>query len=354
MGPRIAPNANIVLFEANSNGSDLYTAVNTARKYSNGSIVTSVVSMSWGGSENYFVEFAYDGYFKTYSSSHTGVTFVASTGDDGAPGIYPALSANVLAIGGTTLDIKDSSGTYNTESGWTGSGGGVSGYISRPSYQNAVQTNSYREIPDVSFDADPSSASWSTIHGMGGAGGVVERRRHQSFRPLLGRHDRHRQSIPRKCGFGNAQSLREFDPSSDASLRFCRIDDQLQSVRVLSRRYHRTVRLPDYTLLGGLRPMHGIGTPRCQSALARPGVQRNARHAGPCGRLRQRLSNTDNITNRNNHDTNSELQFTVSNTTSGATVTIYSDGTAIGSATASGTTTTITTSGSPTLADGAT
>ena len=103
----IAPNANIVLFEANSSGSDLYTAVNTARQYTNAQTPNvSVVSMSWGGSENYFVELLYDGYFKTYSSSHCGVTFVTSTGDSGAPGEYPADSPTVLAVGGTTLDIR--------------------------------------------------------------------------------------------------------------------------------------------------------------------------------------------------------------------------------------------------------
>ena len=34
---------------------------------------------------------------------HGGVTFVASSGDGGAPVSYPAASANVLSVGGTTL-----------------------------------------------------------------------------------------------------------------------------------------------------------------------------------------------------------------------------------------------------------
>ena len=46
------------------------------------------------------------------------------------------------------------------------------------------------------------------------------------------------------------------------------------------------------------------------------------------------------------------LQFAVSNTVSGATVTIYADDTAIGSVTATGTTTTVTTDGAHDLADG--
>ena len=96
----------------------------------------------------------------------------------------------------------------------------------------------------------------------------------------------------------------------------------------------------------------GIGTPLANLLL--PALAYSATPGTPdlVAAYDSGSSNTDNITNLNNHDTGSELQFTVSNTTSGATVTIYADGTAIGSATASGALTTITTTGSPTLADG--
>ena len=62
-------------------------------------------------------------------------------------------------------------------------------------------------------------------------------------------------------------------------------------------------------------------------------------------------SNSDNLTYRNNSSSN-VLKFTVTGTISGATVTVYADATAIGSATATGATTVVTTSGSYTLADG--
>jgi hypothetical protein len=61
---------------------------------------------------------------------------------------------------------------------------------------------------------------------------------------------------------------------------------------------------------------------------------------------------TDNLTNRNNSSAAKNLQFSVSGTVAGATVTIYAGGTAIGSAVASGTTTTVTTNGTTTLTDG--
>ena len=129
----IAPDANIILFEANSNSySDLLKAVSTAADYAG----VSVVSMSWGGGES-SSDTGYDSYFLT-PSGHQGVTFLAATGDDGTPANYPAFSPNVVAVGGTSLDIN-SSGTYISETPWDDSsgadGGGISVYESQPSYQ---------------------------------------------------------------------------------------------------------------------------------------------------------------------------------------------------------------------------
>ena len=64
------------------------------------------------------------------------------------------------------------------------------------------------------------------------------------------------------------------------------------------------------------------------------------------------ISNSDRITNRDNSTSSKTLQFLVSGTVSGATVTIYSSGTAIGSTVASGASTTVTTNGSYDLVDG--
>jgi V8-like Glu-specific endopeptidase len=156
----LAPKANILLVEANS-PNDLFTAVDFARKQPG----VSVVSMSFGGPE-FQQENQVDGIFNT-PIGHTGVTFVASTGDTGSPGGYPAYSPNVLAIGGTTLTV-DTSGTYQGETGWgyinssgkfEGSGGGISQLETQPVYQQGVvtQSNTRRTIPDVSLDADPAT-----------------------------------------------------------------------------------------------------------------------------------------------------------------------------------------------------
>ncbi|MEN6333265.1 MAG: S53 family peptidase, partial [Phycisphaerales bacterium] len=162
----VAPGANIILFEANSNStSDLMAAVNTARNYPG----VSVISLSWG-STDYGSGYLYDSYFTT-PSGHTGVTFLASSGDDGKPGIYPAYSPNVVAVGGTSLTVSGTN--YVSETAWSGSGGGQSSYESEPTYQNAFQSSGKRQMPDVSFDADPNSGvKFYDTYGFSGWGNI--------------------------------------------------------------------------------------------------------------------------------------------------------------------------------------
>lgn len=171
----MAPGANIVLVEANSNsGSDLYTAVNTARNMAG----VSVVSMSWGSGE-WSGETSYDSYFTT-PSGHQGVTFVASSGDSGSSGApeYGSVSPNVMAVGGTQLST-DGSGNYLGETGWSGSGGGISSYETRPSYQpstyyngTSTATSNMRMVPDVAYNA--SSSSPYAVYDTSGYSGWLE------------------------------------------------------------------------------------------------------------------------------------------------------------------------------------
>ena len=148
----IAPKANILLVEANSAYfSDLLAAVDYARRYTG----VVAVSMSWGGGD-FQGETDYDGYFTT-TSGHAGVTFLASSGDNGAPALYPCVSPNVVAVGGTTLSLNGQN--WYGESGWSGSGGGISNGESQPSYQKGVVTQSTtrRCTPDVSYDSNPAT-----------------------------------------------------------------------------------------------------------------------------------------------------------------------------------------------------
>ncbi len=110
--------------------------------------------MSWGSSE-FSSETAQDSVFTT-PSGHQGVTFLAATGDSGSPASYPAFSPNVVAVGGTSLYLN-SNNSYQSESVWSGSGGGASLYETEPAYQRSAQTTGKRTVPDVSFDANPNT-----------------------------------------------------------------------------------------------------------------------------------------------------------------------------------------------------
>ncbi len=99
-----------------------------------------------------------------------GVTVVASSGDlggyaDSAKPLvlqvnYPASDPDVTGVGGTTLRLN-TDGSVATETTWSGSGGGVSAYFSRPAWQTGtgVASGSKRLVPDVAAAADPSTGA---------------------------------------------------------------------------------------------------------------------------------------------------------------------------------------------------
>jgi subtilase family serine protease len=170
----LAPKATILLVEAGATSTSLLIAVNYARNYPG----VSVVSMSWGDPE-FAGESYYDSYFTT-PAGHAPVTFVASSGDYGAsPGpLWPAVSPNVLAVGGTSLYLT-SAGNYSSEVAWSGSTGGYSGsrfhytsHVAEPAYQYSAQHTGYRSSPDVSFDADRNTGYW--IYDSAGSYGWME------------------------------------------------------------------------------------------------------------------------------------------------------------------------------------
>ncbi len=163
----IAPGAKIAVVVAKSSSlSDLLGAVD----YAVNTVGAKQVSMSWGAGE-FRSETRNDSHF-----NKTGVAFFASSGDNGSGVLWPGVSPYVVSVGGTTLNI-DSTGTVISETAWSGSGGGVSIYESKPSYQNGWQSASKRTVPDVSYNADPNtgfpvytsnyngSAGWITVGG---------------------------------------------------------------------------------------------------------------------------------------------------------------------------------------------
>jgi hypothetical protein len=149
----IAYRAKILLVEARSaSDSDLLAAVDYARNYPG----VVAVSMSWGGPE-FSNEASFDSHFTT-PAGHVGVTFVASSGDHGGGSgpEWPSVSPNVLAVGGTMLNLSAQSG-YGGETSWTSSGGGLGRYEREPSFQMTVQSSGVRTAPDVAYDASPAT-----------------------------------------------------------------------------------------------------------------------------------------------------------------------------------------------------
>ena len=163
----MAPSAKIYLVEANSNS---FANLNAAIKKAAALPGVRAVSMSFGATEFSGVT--------SYESNwaQANVVFFASTGDTGGQKSWPALSPKVVAVGGTNL--TGSASTW-TEKAWSGSGGGVSSYFARPTYQNAVQAivGTKRGGPDISAVADPytgcavyaptsqTSSSWMVFGG---------------------------------------------------------------------------------------------------------------------------------------------------------------------------------------------
>lgn len=93
-----------------------------------------------------------------------GMTFVASSGDNGSDNTCvssPASAPHFVGVGGTTYTAASNPvGGYVSQSAWSGSGGGVSQIFAEPTYQTGVApANGGRNVPDVAFPADPNTGT---------------------------------------------------------------------------------------------------------------------------------------------------------------------------------------------------
>ena len=151
MASAACPTCKLVLVEADDDAGDgLYLA-------NDGAVVAgaAVVSNSWGG-----VEDGSEAGLETHFN-HTGVGYFASSGDDGfdeggqGPS-YPATSAHVTAVGGTTL-VQSSNARGWAEKAWVDGGSNCSTSIARPSFQPSISACSKRYGSDVSAVGDPNT-----------------------------------------------------------------------------------------------------------------------------------------------------------------------------------------------------
>lgn len=167
-----APAARIVSIMAKSAAfTDFQTAYNTVVTRNDG----HSVSTSWGACEKNMAAAqrqADDNIFA--NGAAVGQSWFAASGDSGSKdcgvragsqtGVdFPASSPYMMGVGGTHPNCSSGfvagnsvCGGYGSESGWSGSGGGVSVYYARPSWQTGCGANSgtARQVPDVALEAD--------------------------------------------------------------------------------------------------------------------------------------------------------------------------------------------------------
>lgn len=155
MAHTAAPSAHIYLVEANSSDyNDLFAAVTVAValvKAAGG----GEVSMSWGGSE-FSSETQSD---STFTGAN--VVFFASSGDSEGT-IYPSVSPNVVAVGGTTIARNPGTMAFESEVSWEDTGGGYSAVEPRPSFQSSISATvgTHRGVPDVAAVGNPRTGVW--------------------------------------------------------------------------------------------------------------------------------------------------------------------------------------------------
>jgi len=139
-------------------------------------LTVSVVSSSWGVCEADNSSAATTGEGAIFAQmAAQGMTVFAASGDNGTNDCRdgslsvddPASQPYVSGVGGTRLTVSGAN-AYASESIWnsggSGGGGGISAVWSRPAWQTGPgvansysNTNSFRQVPDVSADADPGT-----------------------------------------------------------------------------------------------------------------------------------------------------------------------------------------------------
>ena len=159
----LAPATSLYVYEFPDFTNDQYIIDAYEQVVSDG--FAGTVNSSFGGCEFSDLNLAQSSNQIALQGSALGITFHASTGDSGSATCgstsvsSPASAPYFTAIGGTSLYLDPSSGVVRREFGWSGSGGGVSGVFKEPSYQKGIANviPSGRNLPDVSFDADPGT-----------------------------------------------------------------------------------------------------------------------------------------------------------------------------------------------------
>lgn len=154
----VSPGATVYVIEAKSESQqDVRTALQTAQN-----LGVQVVSMPFGADET-----RSQNYGPPFTPS-SGVVWIAASGDSSRPS-FPATHPGVIAVGGTTAQLKTDN-TLQSEAAWESAGAGMSIVAEMPDFQKIpsvqkVNTTSYRSVPDVAFHANGAQIYSSVIGG---------------------------------------------------------------------------------------------------------------------------------------------------------------------------------------------
>ena len=184
----LAPGASIVLLTSpvsETQGVQGMPQFLRLEQYAVNNHLGAIISQSWGTTEETLFTPAgrqiLNGFNTFYQQAtlNDHITFIAAAGDSGVANVdvngntypfrtvgFPASSPWVTTVGGTTL-TANAYGNYASEKVWndgpgSASGGGYSHYFRLPAYQQSSQSapysaTGYRALPDVAYDADPST-----------------------------------------------------------------------------------------------------------------------------------------------------------------------------------------------------
>jgi kumamolisin len=167
----VAPGANIVVYFAPDTEQGFTDAINTASHDTTNN--PKSISISWGSPEDSTDDPPPTGWSDAgraavnnalKDAANLGVNVFVATGDDGSNDgardgkdhvDFPGASPWNIGVGGTTLQGP------GQETGWSGSGGGVSNLFPLPDFQKSAgvpasqQSAGGRGVPDISANADP-------------------------------------------------------------------------------------------------------------------------------------------------------------------------------------------------------
>lgn len=179
----LAPKAAQVVYFAPNSDQGFLDAVQAAV---HANPTPDALSISWGQSEDEWTQQTRDALDKDFADAAAlGVVVCAASGDrgssdgaaDGAAHVdFPASSPNVLACGGTTLQLGPDSGiksetVWNNDPTSSATGGGVSDTFPVPDWQRTAGVPSRqgggpgRGVPDVAGNADPGTGYQILVDG---------------------------------------------------------------------------------------------------------------------------------------------------------------------------------------------